>query len=163
MMLLIAGGSLSAGSHDPHFGTSMPLGAGHPIWPRTQTTCVGPTLKSHLICVRERLKLRVGSSTIARRYKYVANVSAVAILSLAHRRYNTVLLERGAAYAASVEQVLARVRTIEAVPADDVRAPEPPRPPSGLGDALHPGSPVDDADDGMSDALHHANPKDEPK
>ncbi len=29
--MLIAGGSLSAGFHDPHFGTSMPLGAVHPI------------------------------------------------------------------------------------------------------------------------------------
>ena len=32
MVMLIAGGSLSVGSHDPHFGTSMPLGAVHPIW-----------------------------------------------------------------------------------------------------------------------------------
>jgi len=31
MVMLIAGGSLSAGSHDPHFGTLMPLGAVHPI------------------------------------------------------------------------------------------------------------------------------------
>jgi len=36
MVMLIAGGSLSAGSHDPHLGTSMPLGAVHPIWPRTR-------------------------------------------------------------------------------------------------------------------------------
>jgi len=31
MVMLIAGGSLSAGSHNPHLGTSMPLGAVHPI------------------------------------------------------------------------------------------------------------------------------------
>jgi hypothetical protein len=32
MQMLIAGGSLSVGSHDPHFGTLMPLGAVHPIF-----------------------------------------------------------------------------------------------------------------------------------
>ncbi len=31
MVMLIVGGSLSAGSHDPHFGTLMPLEAVHPI------------------------------------------------------------------------------------------------------------------------------------
>src|SRR5260370_600342 len=31
MQMLVAGGSLSVGSHDPHFGTLMPLGAVHPI------------------------------------------------------------------------------------------------------------------------------------
>jgi len=31
MVMLIAGGSLVAGSNDPHFGTSMPFGAVHPI------------------------------------------------------------------------------------------------------------------------------------
>jgi len=30
MVMLIAGGSLSAGSHDPHFGTSMPRGPSTP-------------------------------------------------------------------------------------------------------------------------------------
>jgi len=34
--MLIAGGSLSAGSHDPHFGTSMPPGAVHPICGRAE-------------------------------------------------------------------------------------------------------------------------------
>jgi len=34
MVTLIAGGSLAAGTHDPHLGTSMPLGAVHPIWAR---------------------------------------------------------------------------------------------------------------------------------
>ena len=31
MVMLIAGGSLSAGSHNPHFGTAMPPGAVHAI------------------------------------------------------------------------------------------------------------------------------------
>jgi hypothetical protein len=31
MVMLIADGSLLAGSNDPHFGTSMPFGAVHPI------------------------------------------------------------------------------------------------------------------------------------
>jgi len=31
MVMLIAGGSLSAGSHNPHFGTAVPPGAVHPI------------------------------------------------------------------------------------------------------------------------------------
>jgi hypothetical protein len=30
--MLMAGGSLSAGSDNPHFGTLMPLGAVHPIF-----------------------------------------------------------------------------------------------------------------------------------
>jgi hypothetical protein len=31
MVMLIAGGSLSTGSHDPYSGTLMPRGAVHPI------------------------------------------------------------------------------------------------------------------------------------
>jgi hypothetical protein len=31
MLMLIAGGSFVAGSDNPHHGTSMPLGAVHPI------------------------------------------------------------------------------------------------------------------------------------
>jgi len=46
---------------------------------------------------------------------YAADVRAV--WDLAHRRYNTGGTERGAAYTASVEAVLARVRTAEAAPA----------------------------------------------
>src|SRR5215212_2028025 len=34
MVTLLAGGSLAAGTHDPQLGTSMPLGAVHPIWAR---------------------------------------------------------------------------------------------------------------------------------
>lgn len=53
-----------------------------------------------------------------------------AVWTLAHRRYNTGSTERGAAYAASVERVLARVQrtpVAAALPA----TPMPPRPPSG--------------------------------
>ena len=46
---------------------------------------------------------------------YAADVRSV--WTLAHRRYNTGGTERGAAYAASVEAVLARVRTADAAPA----------------------------------------------
>lgn len=53
-----------------------------------------------------------------------------AVWTLAHRRYNTGSTERGAAYAASVEQVLARVRSNTATLAPTVSpvAPDVPRP-----------------------------------
>ncbi len=92
---------------------------------------------------------------------YAADVRAV--WSLAHRRYNTGGTERGAAYAAGVEQVLARVRSpaiqiagpyrAPATPEDTV-APEPPRPPPGMEDALHAGPPVPDDAAGLVDAFH---------
>jgi len=61
---------------------------------------------------------------------YAADVSAV-VFNLSHRRYNTGSTERGAAYAASVEQVLARVRTAGAAPAASV-APATPIQPAPL-------------------------------
>lgn len=94
-----------------------------------------------------------------------------AVWNLAHRRYNTGTVERGAAYAADVERVLARVPAIQlagdappAPPAADpeqVAAPVPRRPPLRLEDALHATPPVsDDGDnDGMGDALHHSTRK----
>ena len=58
---------------------------------------------------------------------YAADVRAV--WDLAHRRYNTGGTERGAAYAASVEAVLARVRTADAAPvAAVVPTPSDPHP-----------------------------------
>ena len=91
---------------------------------------------------------------------YAADVQAV--WNLAHRRYNTGGTERGAAYAAGVEQVLARVRNpaiqiagpyrAPATPEDTV-APEPPRPPPGMEDALHAGPPVPDDTAGLVDAF----------
>ncbi len=50
------------------------------------------------------------------------------VWTLAHRRYNTGGTERGAAYAASVEQVLARVRTAGAAPAASVAPATPIQP-----------------------------------
>ena len=92
---------------------------------------------------------------------YAADVQAV--WNLAHRRYNTGGTERGAAYAAGVKQVLARVRNpaiqiagpyrAPATPEDTV-APEPPRPPPGMEDALHAGPPVPDDAPGLVDAFH---------
>jgi len=92
---------------------------------------------------------------------YAADVQAV--WNLAARRYNTGGTERGAAYAAGVEQVLARVRNpaiqiagpyrAPATPEDTV-APEPPRPPPGMEDALHAGPPVPDDAAGLVDAFH---------
>ena len=63
---------------------------------------------------------------------YAADVQAV--WSLAHRRYNTGSTERGAAYAASVEQVLNRVRTQQSgLPASPTlltpTSQQPPAPP----------------------------------
>ena len=63
---------------------------------------------------------------------YAADVQAV--WTLAHRRYNTGGTERGAAYAASVEQVLNRVRTQQAgLPASATpltpASQQPPAPP----------------------------------
>ena len=87
-----------------------------------------------------------------------------AVWSLAHRRYNTGSTERGAAYAAGVEQVLARVRLQPgAPPADpeDTVAPAPRRPPPRLEDALH-ATPPASADANkveLGDALHHPNRK----
>ena len=60
---------------------------------------------------------------------YAADV--VAVWTLAHRRYNTGSTERGAAYAAGVEQVLARVRAQQsgaASPSAPVAASPPPPP-----------------------------------
>ena len=55
-----------------------------------------------------------------------------AVWSLAHRRYNTGSTERGAAYAAGIEQVLARVRarqaTLPASPQPTTLVPPPPPP-----------------------------------
>jgi type IV secretion system protein VirB1 len=92
---------------------------------------------------------------------YAADVQAV--WNLAHRRYNTGGTEHGAAYAAGVEQVLARVRNpaiqiagpyrAPATPEDTV-APEPPRPPPGMEDALHAGPPVPDDAADLVDAFH---------
>lgn len=90
---------------------------------------------------------------------YAADVRAV--WNLALRRYNTGTVERGAAYAASVERVLARVPAIQiagpyrapATPEGTV-APEPPRPPPGMEDALHAGPPVPDDAPGLVDAFH---------
>jgi len=55
-----------------------------------------------------------------------------AVWSLAARRYNTGSTERGAAYAASVEVVLSRVRTVEAGPASvaSEQPPDPSEPPA---------------------------------
>ena len=93
---------------------------------------------------------------------YAADVQAV--WTLAHRRYNTGSIERGAAYAAGVEQVLARVRLQQGAPAADPEeavAPAPRRPPPRLEDALHATPPVSDETDKdeMGDALHHTNRK----
>ena len=56
-----------------------------------------------------------------------------AVWSLAHRRYNTGSTERGAAYAAGIEQVLARVRarraTLPASPQPTTLVPQQPPPP----------------------------------
>jgi type IV secretion system protein VirB1 len=90
---------------------------------------------------------------------YAADVRAV--WNFALRRYNTGTVERGAAYAASVERVLARVPAIQiagpyrapATPEDTV-VPEPPRPPPGMEDALHAGPPVPDDAAGLVDAFH---------
>ena len=41
MVILMADGSLSAGSDDPHSGTSMPLGAVHPICTRNKPAFCG--------------------------------------------------------------------------------------------------------------------------
>jgi type IV secretion system protein VirB1 len=77
------------------------------------------------------------------------------VWNLAHRRYNTGTIERGAAYAASIEQLLTRVRAEPLVRGpEDVVAPEPRRPFPGLEDVLHATAPVPDANDGLSDALH---------
>lgn len=107
---------------------------------------------------------------------YAADVQAV--WSLAHRRYNTGSTERGADYAAGVEQVLNRVRTQQGtLPAsaiqlaadgsaplllakpEEAAVPVPRRPTPRLEDALHATSPVsDEADkDDLGDALHHPN------
>ena len=94
---------------------------------------------------------------------YAADVQAV--WTLAHRRYNTGSTERGAAYAAGVEQVLARVRNAGSrAPAtpEDAAAPSPRRPPPGLQDVLHATPPVPDDQDAMADALNHATRKDTP-
>jgi len=59
---------------------------------------------------------------------YAADVQAV--WSLAHRRYNTGSIERGAAYAAGVEQVLNRARMQQAgLPAPAPMPQQPPAPP----------------------------------
>ncbi len=93
---------------------------------------------------------------------YAADVQAV--WTLAHRRYNTGRIERGAAYAAGVEQVLARVRLQQGAPAaepEEAVTPAPRRPPPRLEDALHATAPVSDETDKdeMGDALHHTNGK----
>lgn len=56
-----------------------------------------------------------------------------AVWTLAHRRYNTGSIERGAAYAVGVEQVLARVQRIPAAAGGSAlpATPMPPRPPGG--------------------------------
>lgn len=94
-----------------------------------------------------------------------------AVWNLAHRRYNTGGMERGAAYAAGVEQVLARVRNpaiqiagsyrTPATP-EDIAAPSPRRPPPGLEDVLHATPAVPDDQDGLGDALSHTARKDNP-
>ena len=95
---------------------------------------------------------------------FAADVDAV--LNLAHRRYNTGSVERGAAYAAQVEQVLARVRAGPLTPAgtvnSDIATPQPVRPPPGLEDVLHATSPVPDDRDGLTDALHPQSTKEVP-
>lgn len=89
---------------------------------------------------------------------YAADVQAV--WSLAHRRYNTGSIERGAAYAAGVEQVLARFGSNPADP-EKAAVPMPRRPLQRLEDALHATPPVSDETDKdeMGDALHHTNRK----
>lgn len=54
-----------------------------------------------------------------------------AVWTLAHRRYNTGSTERGAAYAASVEQVLARVQRTPVATGVLPATPMPPRLPGG--------------------------------
>ena len=94
---------------------------------------------------------------------YAADVQAV--WALAHRRYNTGGTERGAAYAASVEQVLNRRVRTSAVPGrgpaapEDTATPMPRRPPPGLQDALRVTPTVPDPEDGMADAFHRPTHK----
>lgn len=99
-------------------------------------------------------------------YHHLAGDFEAAAWAMAHSRYNTGSLERGAAYAASVEHVLARVRIAAADPVptnpDDVATPAPRPVPPGLEDALHTApAPSDDHDGGLSDALHHDTRKDQ--
>lgn len=98
-------------------------------------------------------------SSIRAAYHHLAGDFEAAAWSLSHARYNCGRFDCGAAYAASIQNIIARVRTVQAAPAADVRTPNPPSPP-GMEDALHPGPPASDADDGMSDALHHPSQKD---
>ena len=95
---------------------------------------------------------------------FAADVDAV--WNLAHRRYNTGSVDRGAAYAAQVEQVLARVRAGPLTPGGVVRSnvatPQPVRPPPGLEDVLHATSPVPEDGEGLTDALHSQSLKEVP-
>ena len=90
-----------------------------------------------------------------------------AVWNLAHRRYNTGGIERGGAYAAQVERILARVRVQAAqagAPAarEEVMVPQPPPPPAGLEDVLHATPPVLEASNGLNDALHPTTPENTP-
>src|SRR5215213_5488657 len=65
MVTLIAGGSLAAGTHDPHLGTSMPLGAVHPILARLRHAGVRTSKRRVLRLMGEHDLLapsRVGAS-----------------------------------------------------------------------------------------------------
>ena len=108
--------------------------------------------------------LRVGSEVLTACYHRAAGVEQVR-LRQALSCYNTGSLNRGAGYAARVWQVAAHVvpaiqiagdappAPMPATPEDTV-APEPPRPPPGMEDALHAGPPVPDDASGLVDAFH---------
>ncbi len=105
--------------------------------------------------------LRVGSEVLADCYRRASGVEQ-ARLRQALSCYNTGTLDRGTGYAARVWRIAAEVvpaiqiagpYRAPATPEDTV-APEPPRPPPGMEDALHAGPPVPDDTAGLVDAFH---------
>jgi len=105
--------------------------------------------------------LRVGSEVLADCYRRASGVEQ-ARLRQALSCYNTGTLDRGAGYTARVWRAAAEVvpaiqiagpYRAPATPEDTV-APEPPRPPPGMEDALHAGPPVPDDAAGLVDAFH---------
>ena len=104
-------------------------------------------------------------ASIRAAYHHLAGDFEAAAWAVAHGRYNCGRTDCGAAYAASVQSIIARVRMAAADPVptnpDDVATPAPRRVPSGLEDALHIAPVPSDADDeGLSDALHPNTRKD---